>query len=154
MKLVIFGLTVSSSWGNGHATLWRGLCSALADQGNCVAFYERDREWYSAHRDFTEFSCSARLVIYDSWNDVRASAAADLREADVAIVTSYCPDALEATELALESPAPLRVFYDLDTPVTLERVRSGLPVEYIGSRGLSDFDLVLSYTGGRSLGDL
>lgn len=24
MKIVVFGLTVSSSWGNGHATLWRG----------------------------------------------------------------------------------------------------------------------------------
>jgi spore maturation protein CgeB len=64
------------------------------------------------------------------------------------MVTSYCPDGIAASELVLDSPAPLHVFYDLDAPVTIDRLRSGQPVDYIGARGLRDFDLVLSYTGG------
>jgi spore maturation protein CgeB len=70
------------------------------------------------------------------------------------MVTSYCPDGLAATELVLSSPAPLRTFYDLDTPVTLARLRTGDAVEYLGRRGLQDFDLVLSYTGGEALRQL
>jgi spore maturation protein CgeB len=45
----------------------------------------------------------------------------------------------------------LRIFYDLDTPVTLSRLQAGETTTYIGPRGLRDFDLVLSYTGGRAL---
>jgi spore maturation protein CgeB len=53
MKLVIFGLTVSSSWGNGHATLWRALCWALAKRGHRIVFFERDVPYYAEHRDLT-----------------------------------------------------------------------------------------------------
>jgi spore maturation protein CgeB len=75
-------------------------------------------------------------------------------DADVAMVTSYCPDGRDAAALVLESAAGLRVFYDLDTPVTLARLRSGEQVSYLPPQGLGDFDLVLSYTGGRALTDL
>jgi spore maturation protein CgeB len=92
------------------------------------------------------------LHLYPLWDKTARNAARrHLADADVAIVTSYCPDAIVASELAFESPVPLRVFYDLDTPVTLARLDSGQPVEYLGPRGLRDFDLVLSYTGGRAL---
>jgi spore maturation protein CgeB len=72
-------------------------------------------------------------------------------EADVAMVTSYCPHGVEATELVLSAGRAVRVFYDLDTPVTLARLRRGEPIGYIGARGLAGFDLVLSYTGGGAL---
>src|SRR3954468_16973665 len=117
MKLVIFGLSVSSSWGNGHATLWRGLCRALAQRGHDVVFFERDVPYYAAHRDLAELP-GGYLRLYSSWRDVIRIAERELREADVALTTSYCPDAIEASELIWQSPA-LRVFYDLDTPVTL-----------------------------------
>lgn len=78
----------------------------------------------------------------------------ELGDADVAIVTSYCPDALAATELALASARPLKLFYDLDTPVTLARLREGERVPYLGADGLAGFDLVLSYTGGAALAEL
>jgi spore maturation protein CgeB len=71
--------------------------------------------------------------------------------ADASIVTSYCPDALAASELVLNSHVPVRVFYDLDSPVTLERFQKEGSVEYIPSCGLGAFDLVLSYAGGRAL---
>lgn len=151
MKLVIFGLTISSSWGNGHATLWRGLCRALLRSGHRVVFYERDVPYYAAHRDLTELPAAGRLYLYDDWVDVAAAAARDLTDADAAMVTSYCPDGLSATELVLHSSVPRRVFYDLDTPVTLARLAAGEVVPYIGLRGLRDFDLVLSYTGGIAL---
>ena len=152
MKLVIFGLTISSSWGNGHATLWRGLCRALAARGHEVAFFERDVPYYASHRD-TRDPPGCRLRLYAGWDEVRAEAAQELDGADVSVVTSYCPDGPDAAELALDSQT-LRVFYDLDTPVTLARLKSGERVSYLPARGLGDFDLVLSYTGGRALDEL
>ncbi len=153
MRLVIFGLTISSSWGNGHATLWRGLCKALARQGHEVSFYERDVKYYASNRDLTELP-GGRLVLYSEWEEAASAALRELGEADAAIVSSYCPDGVAASELVLSSPIPLRAFYDLDTPVTLARLSAGEPVSYIGPRGLRDFDLVLSYTGGDALEQL
>jgi spore maturation protein CgeB len=149
MNIAIFGLAVSSSWGNGHATLWRGLCAALARRGHRVTFFERDTPYYASHRDLTELP-AGRLVLYSDWETILPEARRTVNEADVAMVTSYCADALSAGAVALDSKA-LRVFYDLDTGVTLSRMSRGERVEYIGPRGLMDYDLVLSYTGGRAL---
>src|SRR3954464_14203832 len=144
MKIVIFGLTVSSSWGNGHATLWRGLCRALAGRGHQVVFFERDVPYYAAHRDLSDLP-GGRLVLYPSWESIQSKAEEELADADAGMVTSYCPDGIVASERVLASNAKLRVFYDLDTPVTLNHVRVGGSVDYIGLGGLADFDLVLSY---------
>ncbi|MFN7945082.1 MAG: glycosyltransferase [Blastocatellia bacterium] len=152
MKLVIFGLAVSSSWGNGHATLWRGLLRALVARRHQVIFFERDVPYYAAHRDLIEIP-GAQLVFYQDWAEIRHQAMRLLTDADVGMVTSYCPDALAATELVL-AEARLRVFYDLDTPITLAQLSSGRRIDYIGPRGLRDFDLVLSYTGGAALTEL
>jgi spore maturation protein CgeB len=148
MKLVVFGLTVSSSWGNGHATLWRGLIRALAARGCTVVFYERDVPYYAGHRDLTALE-GAELVLYGAWDEVRDRAVRDLFDADAGMVTSYCPDAEDAS--ALLRSAALSVFYDLDTPVTLARLAGGEAVPYVPRGGLGGFDLVLSYTGGRAL---
>jgi spore maturation protein CgeB len=152
MKLVIFGLTVSSSWGNGHATLWRGLCSALARQGHDVTFFERDVPYYANHRDLV-WPEAYKLLLYSQWPEVSAEAEAHAREADVAIVTSYCHDAIPAADLVLNSNA-IKVYYDLDTAVTLQQFRSKGKVDYLPPDGLSGFDLVLSYVGGSALQDL
>jgi spore maturation protein CgeB len=153
MNLVIFGLTISSSWGNGHATLWRGLCGALARPGHRVCFFERDRPYYAAHRDRTGIE-GGRLVIYGDWAEVRADAEREVAAADAAIVTSYCADAVAAAELMAEASPGRRIFYDLDTPVTLAALREGAAVDYLGPEGLRNYDLVLSYTGGRALEEL
>ncbi len=153
MKLVIFGLTISSSWGNGHATLWRGLCRALIHRGHDVVFFERDVPYYAAHRDLRQLP-GGSLVLYADWVDILPTARRHLDEADAAMVTSYCPDGIAASDAVLASRAKLRTFYDLDTPVTLNHLRSGKPVSYLGPRGLADFDLVLSFTGGTALEEL
>jgi spore maturation protein CgeB len=150
MKLVVFGLSISSSWGNGHATLWRALCKALGARGHRTIFYERDVPYYATTRDMTAIpSCELRL--YSSWPEVVESARGEIADADVAMVTSYCPDAIAACDLVLESNARIRCFYDLDAPVTLARLRRRETVEYLPPYGLGGFDLVLSYTGGRAL---
>ena len=153
MKLVIFGLAISSSWGNGHATLWRALAGALVRRGHHVTFLERDVSYYAAHRDVTALP-GGELIIYRDWPEVLPRVRRLVADADVGMVTSYCPDALAATELLLDSPAPVRAFYDLDTPVTLAELQAGRAVGYLGPRGLRDFDLVLSYTGGAALDGL
>ena len=152
MKLVVFGLSVSSSWGNGHAVLWRALIRALAADGHWLVFFERDVPWYAHNRDLSEID-GGRLVLYPDWEAVVPEARRELADADAAIVTSYCPDGVAATELVLDAPG-LHVFYDLDTPVTLARLEAGDALEAIGPRGLAPFDLVLSYTGGAALSAL
>lgn len=152
MKLVIFGLSLSSSWGNGHATIWRGLCRALSSKGHRIVFFEKDVPYYSAHRDLTELK-GVELILYPEWDDVLGVAKRRLLDADAAVVTSYCPDALSATDLVTSSRS-LKVFYDLDSPVTLARLSEGAQVDYVGARGLRDFDLVFSYTGGAAIEEL
>jgi spore maturation protein CgeB len=153
MKFVIFGLTVSSSWGNGHATLWRGLCKALARRGHQIIFFERDVPYYAAHRDVTQLSCG-ELILYPDWESVLPLARQHLADAEVAMVTSYCPDGQAASDCILDSPAELKTFYDLDTPITFARLDRGEKVPYLPNQGFADFDLVLSYTGGRALDEL
>jgi spore maturation protein CgeB len=153
MKITIFGLTISSSWGNGHATLWRGLCKALARMGHRVVFFERDVPYYANNRDACSFE-NTQWVLYASWDAIHHRAWRELATSDAAIVTSYCPDAIKAGEAAMEASRPISVFYDLDTPVTLSQVRQGANVPYIGPRGLRDYELVLSYTGGTALEQL
>src|SRR5690348_11162458 len=109
MKIVIFGLSVSSSWGNGHATLWRGLCGSLARRGHRVVFFERDVPYYAAHRDLFELA-GGKLYLYPDWAAILPTARRELGDADVGIVTSFCVDALAASDLVLSSVA-LKTFY-------------------------------------------
>ena len=150
MKLVVFGLTVSSSWGNGHATLWRGLIAGLARRGVRVVFFERDTPYYADTRDLHALS-DAELVLYRDWREVRARARRELADADAAMITSYCPDAEPASALMAHAFGGVSSFYDMDTPVTLARLQAGEAVDYLPSGGLAQFDLVLSYTGGAAL---
>jgi spore maturation protein CgeB len=149
MKLVVFGLTVSSSWGNGHATLWRGLIKALTARGVEVVFFERDVPYYARHRDLCELP-AGELVLYADWAAAAPRARAEVASADAVIVTSYCPDGRAAAALACEA-AGRAVFYDMDTPVTLARLAAGESVDYLPAEGLGGFDFVLSYTGGEAL---
>ena len=154
MKIVIFGLTVSSSWGNGHATLWRSLIKALLRRGHTVTFYEKDVPYYASTRDLLALPKGGLLRLYGSLEEIWGEAARELRAADLAMVTSYCPDGREASELVLEAGRGVRAFYDMDTPVTLDCLRAGGEVGYLPEGGLGGFDLVLSYTGGRALEEL
>lgn len=153
MKLVIFGLTLSSSWGNGHATPYRAMLRALHALGHEILFFEKDTDYYRSRRDFT--CCDyCDLVLYDSWAGVRRQALDHARSADVVMTASYLPEGRRINDDVLELGRPLRVFYDLDTPVTLRGIEQNGEVEYLHRDQLPAFDLVLSFAGGKVLEDL
>jgi spore maturation protein CgeB len=147
MRLVIFGLTISSSWGNGHATLWRGLGRSLAERGHALSFFEKNVPYYAEARDLAHWP-DGELILYDDWSSVIKQARTLLQQADVALITSYCPDAVAATRLLSDYRGILKVFYDMDTPVTIQRLCEQGSVEYLPPNGFRDFDLVLSFAGG------
>ena len=152
MKITIFGLTISSSWGNGHATPYRAILKALHRQGHDVTFYEKDVPYYAKHRDFSECEY-CNLSLYSNWDSVRAEALECSRDSDAVICASFCPDGACVVDDVLEIVGPVKVFYDLDTPVTLASLERG-DTPYLRAGQIREFDLYLSFTGGGTLDEL
>ncbi len=149
VKIIVFGLTISSSWGNGHATPYRAIIRALDRLGHQVHFFEKDVPYYSSRRDFD--SCSyCRLTLYSDWDGVRDRALLAAAASDVVITASFLPEGRRINHDVLDLARPLRVYYDLDTPVTLKSLHHG-EVEYLCRSQVAEFDLVLSFTGGKAL---
>jgi spore maturation protein CgeB len=153
MNVVIFGLSITSSWGNGHASTYRALTRALRARGHSVVFFERNQEWYSSNRDLPnpEF---CRLHIFDDWKTILPQARQALRECDLAIVGSYTPDGMSAIDEVFDSPAAVKAFYDIDTPITVAGLRERGSTEYLRKEQIPGFDLYLSFTGGPMLREL
>ena len=152
MKIIIFGLTLSSSWGNGHATPYRAILRALQRMGHRVSFYEKDVPYYAARRDFE--SCDfCDLNLYRDWDEVRTRAREDVSGADVVIHASYCPEGARIIDEIGDAVSGLHVFYDLDTPITLTKLAEGA-TDYLRRDQISGFDLFLSFTGGKILREL
>jgi spore maturation protein CgeB len=149
LKITLFGLSLSSSWGNGHATPYRAILRALHRLGHRVTFYERDVPYYARHRDFTKWEY-CELKLYSSWDAIRREALAEAAASDVVMTASYVPEGARIADELLSLDGPLRVFYDLDTPVTLQQLKHG-DLDYLRARQLREFDLVLSWTGGGAL---
>lgn len=146
MKITIFGLTISSSWGNGHATPYRAILRALARRGHQVTFFEKDVEYYYWRRDFAQCDY-CNLVLYPDWEQVRDYALAEIADSDVVIVGSYCPEGARISDEVLASGGPVHIFYDLDTPITLSNLERG-DLEYVRRDQIRAFDFYLSFTGG------
>jgi spore maturation protein CgeB len=148
MKLVFIGLSITSSWGNGHATTYRALLRALAARGHEVTFLERDAPWYAANRDLPSPSF-CEVALYDSVGALESHHGALMRNADVTVVGSYVPEGIAVGNLVQRTAAGLTAFYDIDTPVTLSRLGNGL--DYLDARQIPRYDLYLSFTGGPTL---
>ncbi|GLS53686.1 glycosyl transferase [Methylobacterium gregans] len=151
MRLVVLGLSLSSSWGNGHATTYRALLRAFAARGHDVLFLERDVPWYAAHRDLAQPDF-CRLALYADL-DALARHRAAIAEADAVIVGSYVPDGIAVGDRVLAWAGGARAFYDIDTPVTLAALDSGT-CAYLSARQIASYDLYLSFTGGPTLARL
>jgi spore maturation protein CgeB len=152
MKIVVFGLTITSSWGNGHATTYRGLLRALRRRGHDIVFFERDQEWYTSNRDLPEPPfCTVHL--YETWDEVLEKARREVADCDVALVGSYFPDGLPAIEEVLGSAASIKAFYDIDTPITVAGLRAGR-TDYLMPEQVRGFDVYFSFTGGPLLREL
>jgi spore maturation protein CgeB len=153
MKIVIFGLSITSSWGNGHATTFRALCQALHARGHRIVFFEKDVEWYASNRDLPDPSfCSVRL--YEEWPSALPAVRAELRDADVAMLGSYFPDGIAAAEGIFDSPVRVKTYYDIDTPITVAALREKGATEYLKQEQIAGFDIYFSFTGGPLLREL
>jgi spore maturation protein CgeB len=149
MKLVVLGLSLSSAWGNGHATTYRALLAAFAARGHDVLFLERDVPWYASNRDLTDpdYCC---LAFYDSVAELEARWAREIAEADAVIVGSYVRDGVAVGALVQSNARGVVAFYDIDTPVTLAALELD-ECEYLSAALIPGYDLYLSFSGGPTL---
>ena len=149
MKLVVLGLSLSSSWGNGHATTFRALLKAFAARGHEVLFLERDVPWYQGeHRDLAEPGF-CRLAFYDDLAGLEQWRS-EVAEANAVIVGSYVPEGVAVGRWAQETARGPVGFYDIDTPVTLAKLARG-DFEYLTPELIPGYDVYLSFTGGPTL---
>ena len=149
LRIVVLGLSITSSWGNGHATNFRALVQALDGRGHDVLFLERDVPWYAEHRDLPD-PPYGRTALYGSLEELRSVHAEAVREADLVVVGSYVPDGVAVGRWVQETAGGVRAFYDIDTPVTLAALSRG-ECGYLVPDLIPGYDLYLSFTGGPTL---
>jgi spore maturation protein CgeB len=145
LNIVIIGLSVTSSWGNGHATTYRALIEALVKRGHHVTFLERDVPWYRGHRDLIKPS-GWTIKLYQSLQDIPRRHSSLIRDANLVILGSYVPDGIAIAEWVTAHAQGITAFYDIDTPVTLAGLDKGL--EYLSAAMIPRFDVYLSFSGG------
>ncbi len=149
MRIVILGLTITSSWGNGHATTFRGLVRGLAQRGHSVLFLERDKPWYAEHRDLPA-PPYGDTQLYAGLEELQQRWSGAIQAADLVVVGSYVPDGIAVGALVQRLAAGVTAFYDIDTPVTLAALADDA-CGYLTPELLRGFDLYLSFTGGPTL---
>ncbi len=149
LRIVILGLTITSSWGNGHATTYRGLVRALSQRGHYVLFLEREAPWYRTNRDAVDLP-SGSVHLYHSIDELSGRWRSALADADLVIIGSYVPEGIGVSALVQSIGSGIVAFYDIDTPVTLASLAKG-DCPYINPELVVGFDLYLSFTGGRAL---
>ncbi len=149
LRIVILGLTITSSWGNGHATTFRGLMRELAARGHDVLFLERDQPWYAENRDLPH-PPYGRTRLYRSLHDLQARFGPEVRQADLVVVGSFVPEGVAVGEWVTAHAGGLTAFYDIDTPVTLARLARG-QADYLTPRLIQRYGIYLSFTGGPTL---
>jgi spore maturation protein CgeB len=150
LRIVILGLSITSSWGNGHATTYRGLVRELDAMGHDVLFLERETAWYAANRDLPN-PPYGRTELYASLRELKRRFAAEVRAADLVIVGSYVPEGIAVGEWIMAQAQGAKAFYDIDTPVTLVRLERN-DAAYLTASLVGAYDLYLSFTGGPVLG--
>ncbi len=148
-RIVFLGLTITSSWGNGHATTYRGLVRELARRKHDVLFLERDAPWYASNRDLPR-PPYGRTMLYASVAELKDRFARDLAAADLVVVGSYVPDGIAIGEWVCSTARGVTAFYDIDTPVTLAALAAGT-CTYLTLALIRRYDLYLSFTGGPTL---
>jgi spore maturation protein CgeB len=149
MQFVIIGLTITSSWGNGHATTFRGLVRELEARGHHVLFLERDVEWYASNRDMPK-PPYGRTELYRTTAELMERFAGDVRNADFVMVGSYVQEGAAIGKWVTTVAGGVTAFYDIDTPVTLANLERG-KVDYLSEDLIPRYNLYLSFTGGPTL---
>lgn len=149
LEIVILGLSITSSWGNGHATTFRGLIRELNNNGHHISFLERDMPWYASNRDLPNPPfCTNHL--YTSVDELKEKYIQLISEADLVIVGSYVPEGVTVGQLVVHTATGITAFYDIDTPVTIGKIEKE-DYEYLHPSLIPEYDLYLSFTGGPTL---
>jgi spore maturation protein CgeB len=146
LRIVILGLSITSSWGNGHATTYRGLVRELTRRGHDVLFLERDVPWYASNRDLPR-PPHGRTALYLDLDELKRRFADEVEDADLVIVGSYVPEGVEVGRWVTQTAQGVTAFYDIDTPVTLAKLARG-DEEYLSPELIQEYQLYLSFTGG------
>jgi spore maturation protein CgeB len=149
MKIAILGLSITSSWGNGHATTYRHLMRALGRRGHDVLFLERDVPWYAGNRDLPT-PPYGRTCLYSSLEQLQDQYGEEVRTADLVIVGSYVPEGVAVGRWVTAVASGITAFYDIDTPVTLGKLARG-DEEYLSRELVRKYQLYLSFTSGPAL---
>lgn len=149
LDIVILGLSITSSWGNGHATTYRGLVRELAKRGHRILFLERDAPWYADNRDLPK-PPFGKTALYSSLEELKDRFASTIRVADLVIVGSYVPEGVEVGRWVTATAGGSTAFYDIDTPVTLAKLARG-DYEYLRPELIPLYDAYFSFTGGPTL---
>ncbi len=153
MKISVLGLTITSAWGNGHATTYRSLLQALHARGHTISFLEKDAPWYREHRDLPAPGFCV-VTLYREWSEAAGWLARAARESDLVVVGSYFPDGIAAAQFLFEHARCPVFFYDIDTPITVERLCQTGETEAIRAADIPRYDAYLSFTGGPILDEL
>ncbi len=146
LRIVMLGLSITSSWGNGHASTYRSLVKELTERGHDVLFLERDVPWYRENRDMPSPPWG-RTRLYCSLEELKDSFEPDVRQADFVMVGSYVQEGRAVGEWVNSVARGATAFYDIDTPVTLAKLEKGC-CEYLSAQLVSRYDVYLSFTGG------
>ncbi|MGK4002422.1 glycosyltransferase [Sorangium sp. So ce1036] len=150
LDIAFFGSSLVSAYWNGAATYYRGVIRALAARGHRVTFHEPDAYDRQKHRDIDDPPW-ARVVVYSGTDaaEPRRLVEQAARTADVVVKASgvgVFDELLEAEVAALDRPGLTTVFWDVDAPATLERVRAS-PKDPFRAQ-IPRYDLVFTYGGG------
>ena len=149
MKIAFFGSSLVSAYWNGAATYYRGIIRALHELGHQITFYEPDAYDRQKHRDIPDPDW-ARVVVYSVEHEggvVRALEQA--RGADLLVKTSgvgIYDQLLESAILDIKDTHTIAVFWDVDAPATLDRVKADRLDPFLDLIPL--YDLILTYGGG------
>ena len=152
MRFVVIGLSITSSWGNGHATTYRALLKELSALGHDILFLEQDVPYYASNRDL-EQPDFCELGLYPSLEALQQRYLEQVSEADVVIVGSYVQQGVAVGQWVMKTAKGLTAFYDIDTPVTLAKLQRQ-DFEYLDTEVIKKYDLYLSFTGGPVLEQL
>jgi len=149
LNIVVFGLSITSSWGNGHAVTYRALLKALAARGHKITFLERDMPWYRASRDLVEAEY-CRIELYNELREIPARFGGLVADADLVMLGSFVPAGAIIGDWITSTANGVTAFYDIDTPHTLASLREGL-VDYLAAQLIPRFNIYFSFTGGPTL---
>jgi spore maturation protein CgeB len=149
MKITIIGLSLTSSWGNGHATTFRGLIRELNKKGHDILFLEHNTPWYAANRDLPNPDYCL-VGLYNNVDELKQIFSDDVKNADMVIVGSYVNQGVEIGSWVCKTAHGIKAFYDIDTPVTVARLETADEL-YLSAELIPQYDLYLSFTGGSVL---